>query len=45
MPIWKKTFAMPLVISDASTLIHLAGIGRLDLLKAFYGRVVFPAVM
>jgi predicted nucleic acid-binding protein len=36
---------MPLVISDASTLIHLAGIGRLDLVKDFYGRVVIPAVV
>lgn len=34
---------MPLVISDASTLIHLAAIGRLDLLKDFYGKVVIPA--
>jgi len=24
---------MPVVISDSSTLIHLAGIGRLDLLR------------
>ncbi len=36
---------MPIVISDSSTLIHLAAIGRLDLLRAFYGRIVIsPAV-
>jgi len=28
---------MGLVVSDTSTLIHLAAIGRLDLLKEFYG--------
>lgn len=33
---------MPLVISDASTLIHLAAIGRLGLLKEFYGKIVVP---
>ena len=33
---------MPIVISDSSTLIHLAAIGRLDLLRAFYGRIVIP---
>jgi len=32
-------------ISDSSTLIHLAGIGRLDLLKEFYGKILItPAV-
>ena len=32
-------------ISDSSTLIHLAGIGRLDLLKEFYGMILItPAV-
>ena len=32
-------------ISDSSTLIHLAGIGRLELLKEFYGKVLItPAV-
>jgi hypothetical protein len=36
---------MPLVISDASTLIHLAAIGRLDLLKDCYGTVVIPAAV
>ena len=33
---------MGLIISDSSTLIHLASIGRLALLKAFYGQVVVP---
>jgi predicted nucleic acid-binding protein len=33
---------MPLVISDASTLIHLAALGRLGLLKEFYDKVVVP---
>ena len=27
-------------ISDSSTLIHLAGIGRLELLKEFYGKIL-----
>lgn len=32
-------------ISDSSTLIHLAGIGRLELLKAFYAKIfITPAV-
>ena len=32
-------------ISDSSTLIHLAGIGRLELLKDFYGKILItPAV-
>jgi len=32
-------------ISDSSTLIHLAGIGRLELLKEFYGKILItPAV-
>jgi len=32
-------------ISDSSTLIHLAGIGRLELLKVFYGKILItPAV-
>ena len=36
---------MPEAISDSSTLIHLAGIGRLELLKEFYGTIVItPAV-
>ena len=33
---------MPLVISDSSTLIHLADIGRLSLLKEFYGKIIIP---
>jgi len=33
---------MPLVISDASTLIHLAAIARLGLLKEFYDKVIVP---
>ncbi len=36
---------MPEAISDSSTLIHLAGIGRLGLLKAFYDKIfITPAV-
>ncbi|PXF61379.1 MAG: DUF3368 domain-containing protein [Candidatus Methanogaster sp.] len=36
---------MPEAISDSSTLIHLAGIGRLKLLKEFYGKILItPAV-
>jgi len=32
-------------ISDSSTLIHLAGIGRLELLREFYGNILIsPAV-
>ncbi len=33
---------MDLVISDSSTLIHLAAIGQLGLLKEFYGRIAIP---
>jgi hypothetical protein len=33
---------MPEAISDSSTRIHLAAIGRLDLLRAFYERVIIP---
>jgi uncharacterized protein len=33
---------MASVISDASTLIHLVNIGRLGLLKDFFGQVVVP---
>jgi len=33
---------MALVVSDSSTLIHLAGIGRLGLLKEFYERITVP---
>lgn len=36
---------MRLVVSDSSTLIHLASIGRLALLKKFYARItITPAV-
>jgi len=36
---------MGLVVSDSSTLIHLAGIGRLALLEKFYERItITPAV-
>ncbi len=33
---------MALVISDASTLIHLVNIGRLDLLRDFFSQLVVP---
>ena len=33
---------MPVVISDSSTLINLAGIGRLYLLHEMFGRVIIP---
>lgn len=33
---------MPVAISDASTLIHLAKIGRLELLRIFYDMVLVP---
>jgi len=33
---------MGLVVSDSSTLIHLAAIGRLALLKDYYGHVTIP---
>lgn len=33
---------MPVAISDASTLIHLAKIERLELLKTFYDVIVIP---
>jgi hypothetical protein len=36
---------MPLVISNSSTLIHLAAIGRLALLKEFYGKVTIPTAV
>lgn len=35
----------PLVISDSSTLIHLASIGRLTLLRDLYGRIMIPEVV
>ncbi len=34
--------AMAWVLSDSSTLIHLSMIGRLDLLKEFFSRIVIP---
>jgi uncharacterized protein len=36
---------MPVTVSDSSTLIHLAGIGRLDLLRRFYGEVLVPGAV
>ena len=36
---------MDLVISDSSTLIHLVAIGRLGLLKEFYGRITVPPLV
>jgi predicted nucleic acid-binding protein len=33
---------MDSVVSDSSTLIHLAAIGRIALLKEFYGHVMVP---
>ena len=33
---------MPSAVSDASVLIHLAGIGHLDLLPVFFERVLIP---
>jgi len=36
---------MPLVVSDASTLIHLAGIERLALLREMYQKIVIPAAV
>lgn len=33
---------MDLVVSDTSTLIHLAAIGRLALLKTYYQRIIIP---
>lgn len=33
---------MPIVISDSSSLINLAGIGRLNLLHEIFGRVIIP---
>ena len=33
---------MPEAISDSSTLIHLAGIGRLEILKQFYPIILIP---
>lgn len=36
---------MPVAISDASTLIHLAKIERLDLLRTFYDTILIPPVV
>jgi predicted nucleic acid-binding protein len=36
---------MPLVISDSSTLIHLATIDQLDLLKEFFGKITIPTAV
>lgn len=36
---------MPLVISDSSTLIHLAAIGRLTLLREFYEKITIPSAV
>lgn len=36
---------MPLVLSDASTLIHLAAIGRLALLRDLYQEITVPAAV
>lgn len=36
---------MPLVISDSSTLIHLAAINRLNLLKELYSEITIPAAV
>ena len=33
---------MPVIISNSSTLLHLTIIGRLSLLKEFYGKIVIP---
>jgi predicted nucleic acid-binding protein len=33
---------MDLVVSDTSTLIHLAAIGRLGLLETFFGNIAIP---
>lgn len=36
---------MDLVVSDTSTLIHLASIGQLDLLKTFFECVTIPSAV
>ncbi len=33
---------MPATVIDSSTLIHLGGIGRLDLLRHFVGEISIP---
>ena len=39
---WRRTYDMGLVISNSSTLIHLSSIGRLELLREFFGKIVIP---
>jgi hypothetical protein len=36
---------MPTVISDSSTLIHLTAIGKLDLLRTFYNKIILPTAV
>ena len=36
---------MPLVLNDSSTLIHLAAIGRLGLLRELYHKITIPAAV
>jgi len=36
---------MPTVISDSSTLIHLTAIGKLDLLRIFYDKIILPTAV
>lgn len=36
---------MPTVISDSSTLIHLTAIGKLDLLRKFYNKIILPTAV
>ena len=33
---------MPVIISNSSPIIHLAKIGRLNLLQEFYGTLIIP---
>lgn len=37
--------AMPMVVCDSSTLIHLAALGHLPLLRDFYGSLTVPAAV
>jgi predicted nucleic acid-binding protein len=43
MWILKRTSNIGLVVSDTSTLIHLAAIGRLDLLRELYEHITVPS--
>jgi len=36
---------MPKAVSDSSPLIHLAGIGRLKLVRQFYKKVLIPSAV